>query len=74
MSNATGFTFEIISTEGRVRFLLRCTQADRNSLEAHIYSFYPTAEIFEVEDYTKEVPLVLPNRDWDVWGSTFIFG
>lgn len=66
------FTFEIISTEGRVRFLLRCTQADRNSLEAHIYSFYPTAEIFEVEDYTKEVPLVLPNRDWDVWGSTFI--
>ncbi|HHX58170.1 MAG TPA: hypothetical protein GX706_00145 [Candidatus Moranbacteria bacterium] len=65
------FTFEIVSTEGKVRFLLHCTEADRNTLESHIYSFYPTAEIFEVEDYTKEVPLVLPNRDWDVWGSTF---
>ncbi len=63
------FTFEIASNEGKVHFYVRCPKASRNMVESQIYAQYPTAEIFEVEDYTKKVPKKLPNKEWDVWGS-----
>lgn len=64
------FSFEIVSTEGTIHFYARCPKAARNNMEAQIYAQYPDAEIFEVEDYTNEVPRNLPNKQWDVWGST----
>jgi hypothetical protein len=64
------YSLEIASLEGSVHFYIRCGQKVRNAVEAQIYAFYPDAEIFEVEDYTRRVPKYLPNADWDVWGVT----
>lgn len=64
------YSFEIVSLGGKVHFFVRCPKAARDNVEAQIYAQYPDAEIFEVDDYTKKIPKLLPNKDWDVWGST----
>ena len=64
------YTFEIASLEGTVRFFVRCPVAARNNVEAQIYAHYPDAEIFEADDYTLKVPRNLPNKNWDLWGSS----
>jgi hypothetical protein len=64
------FSFEIVSTEGAIHFYVRCPKVARNNVEAQIYAQYPEAEIFETEDYVTKVPMNLPNKEWDVWGST----
>jgi len=64
------FTFEIANNgDGKVHFYFRCPEVARDLVEALVYAQYPAAEIFEAEDYTKNVPVNLPNRDWDVWGT-----
>ncbi|MEA2006578.1 MAG: hypothetical protein U9O20_00240 [Patescibacteria group bacterium] len=65
------FAFEIVSTEGAVHFYANCPKVARNNMESQIYAQYPDAEIFEVEDYTKNVPKNLPNKHWDLWGTVF---
>ncbi len=65
------FTLEIVSIEGVPHFLLRVPQKQRGLFEQHIYSQYPEAEIFEVEDYTKKVPQNIPNDRWEVWGTDY---
>jgi hypothetical protein len=64
------FSFEIASLEGDIHFYVLCPSVMRNPVEAHIYAQYPDAEIFKVEDYTKNFPKNLPNKDWDIWGSS----
>ncbi len=66
------FSLEIISTEGRVHFCIRLPRKNRSLFEAAIYSQYPEAEVTEVEDYTKQVPQDIPNKDWDLWGTNYI--
>lgn len=63
------FGVELVGEEGKVHFFIRSLRKHRNMVEAHIYSMYPEAEIVEVEDYTKKFPRVIPNRDWDLWGT-----
>ena len=63
------FSFEIVSTEGRVHFYIRCPLASRDNVESQIYAQYPDAEIYEVEDYTNKIPMNIPNPEWDLWGS-----
>ena len=62
-------SFEIASIEGEVHFYVRALEAHRQSVESAIYSHYPDAEISLVEDYTKNVPQNVPNKDWDIYGS-----
>lgn len=65
------FSFEIVSIEGYVQFIIWTEKNFRNLIEAAIYAQYPDAEITEVEDYTKVVPSTFPNKEWDVWGADF---
>ncbi|GAI05357.1 unnamed protein product, partial [marine sediment metagenome] len=65
-------SLEIVSIGGEVHFYIRAFKMFRNVIESNIYSQYPEAEIFEVEDYTKLVPQDIPNKDWDLWGTSFI--
>ena len=44
------FSFEIISVEGYIQFLVWTEVAFRDLVEASIYAQYPEAEIVEVED------------------------
>lgn len=66
------FSFELVSLGGEVHFYIRVQKRLLNLLESQIYAQYPGAEISEVEDYMKNFPRVVPNRDWDLWGSDIV--
>jgi len=66
------FSFELVGLGGEVHFYIRVQKKLRNLVESQIYAQYPGAEIMEVEDYTKNFPRVVPNRDWNLWGSDLI--
>jgi len=63
---------EIVSLGGETHFYIRTPEVFRNIIESNIYSQYPEAEISLAEDYTKNVPRNIPNKDWDIWGCDFI--
>ena len=65
------FSFEIISIEGYIQFLVRTEEKFRDLIEASVYAQYPDAEITEVEDYVKSVPDSFPNKDYDIWATEF---
>lgn len=62
-------SLEIVSIDGTIHFFIRTPEQFRGIVESNIYSQYPEAEIFEVPDYTKNVPQDIPNKDWEVWGT-----
>ena len=52
------FSCELVSIEGEVRFYIWCSQVKfKNLVEAQLYAQYPNIEIYEAEDYTKNIPL-----------------
>jgi len=65
------YGMEIACIDGQVHFFLRFPKANRDSVEAAIYAQYPDAEISEAEDYTKKIPQDIPNKEWDLWGSSY---
>lgn len=65
------FSFEIVSIEGYIQFLIRTEEIFRDLVEAAIYAQYPEAEIIEVEDYTTELPIKFPDETYDIWASDF---
>ena len=65
------FSFEIISTEGYIQFLVRTQTRFRDMIEAGIYAQYPDAEMAEVEDYTQFFPTQFPDETYDMWGGEF---
>ncbi|PJA46396.1 hypothetical protein CO174_00065 [Candidatus Uhrbacteria bacterium CG_4_9_14_3_um_filter_50_9] len=66
------FSFEIISTQGYISFLIRTQTRFRDVVEAGIYAHYPEAEIAEVEDYAQEIPSEFPNDTHEMWGAELI--
>jgi hypothetical protein len=67
------FSLEMTGTEGSVHFYIRTLVNYRNLIEAHFYAQYPNVEIVEVPDYTTAIPVTVPNKDWDIWGTEFEF-
>jgi len=65
------FSFEIISIEGYIQFLVRTEIEFRDLVEAAIYAQYAEAEITEVEDYVDSVPDHFPNEEYDAVGAEF---
>ena len=65
------FSFEIISIEGYIQFLVRTEAALRDLVEASIYAQYPEAEITEVEDYVDTLPSKFPNQTHEIWAADF---
>lgn len=67
------FSFEIVSLEGYVQFLVRTPKHFRDLVEAAIYAQYPEAEIIEVDDYVSAYSdIKFPNEKYDLWGTEFI--
>jgi len=62
-------SFEIVGSAGETHFYLRLPQQFRHLMEAAIYAQYPEAEIKEVDDYVKQMPRVLPNKLFEVFGN-----
>jgi hypothetical protein len=67
------FMLEMVGKEGEVHFYIRTERSYRNLIEAQIYAQYPEAQVKEVEDYVKDFPKVVPNKEWDLWGSDMEF-
>lgn len=65
------FSFEIISIEGYIQFLIRTEESLRDLVEAAMYAQYPEVDITEVEDYVDFVPSQYPNDTHDMWGADF---
>ena len=65
------YSFEIASIDGEPHFFIRIPESNRETIEATIYSQYPEAEISVVEDYSKNIPQDIPNKDWDLWGADY---
>jgi len=64
-------SFEIAGLGGEAHFFIRTPDFYRNTVESHIYSQFPEAEIAKVPDYTDFVPEDIPNEEWDMWGCDF---
>jgi len=67
-------SFELVGDPSGVYFLIRVNQDFRNLIESAIYAEYPEAEIEEVADYIDELPAVLPNRKFTLFGIDFVLG
>lgn len=67
-----GFSFEIVSIDGFIQFLIRTPVQFRHLVETAVYSQYPDAEIYEVEDYVGVAPDHYPDDEYDIWGAEFI--
>ncbi|MSU75069.1 MAG: hypothetical protein EXS55_00940 [Candidatus Magasanikbacteria bacterium] len=65
------FSFEIVSIEGYIQFLVRTEVEYRDLIEAAIYAQYTEAEITEVEDYIDAIPSRYPNAEYDMIGVEF---
>ena len=50
------FSLEIVSFEGSVRFFIHTRRSNRATVEAQLYSQYPTIEIHEIPDYMPLIP------------------
>ncbi len=61
-------SFEIISIDGYIQFLVRVTTKWKDLIESAVYSQYPDAEIAEVEDYVHGVPKKYPDEEYDMFG------
>lgn len=67
------FSLELVSLGGTVHFYIYTQDRFKNAIESQIYSQYPTAEIYEVDDYTQFVPYGATGSTWSIWGLEFQF-
>ncbi len=66
------FSFEIVSIEGYIQFLIRTLDKYQDVIEAAVYAQYPEAEITEVEDYTEGIPDKYPSDTHKMWAADFV--
>lgn len=80
------FSFELISIDGYIKFLIRTPSHFRDFVESAVYAQYPDAEITEISDYVdydseltdqegKPIPfkdLTFPNPIYKLWGTEFV--
>lgn len=63
------YSFEIVSEEGYIQFIIRTQKNYRDVIEAGIYAQYPDAEISEIDDYALKLPSKYPDEQYDMWGA-----
>ncbi len=66
------FSIEILGHGGEIHFYIRTEAKYRNLVESHLYAQYPQVEIFEANDYTKNIPSGVPTKELDAWGTELI--
>ena len=66
------FSLEVIGDETGIHFYIWTMEFFKRMFEAQIYAQYPSSEVRVVEDYTKSLPAVLPDKDWNLWGTEFV--
>ena len=67
------FSYEIVSIEGYIQFIIHTPEKFKNFIETSIYAYYPDSEINEVSDYTAGMPDKFPDEEYDMFGSEIKF-
>ncbi|MCX6716283.1 MAG: hypothetical protein NT077_04735 [Candidatus Taylorbacteria bacterium] len=65
------YSLEIISVEGNVKFLIWTEDQRKNNLKSALYSQYPGIEIYEIDDYAKNIQY--DPKVWKLWAAEFKF-
>ncbi len=65
-------SFELVGDSSGVHFYIRIDKGARNLIESAIYAQYPNSEIEVVDDYVDDLPEVLPNDNYDLFGTEFV--
>ena len=73
LTGGSWFSFEIASIAGKIHFYLRIPSGAKKMAEDLIYSHYPDIEIYEADDYTKNIPQSIPNDEYDLYGEDYIY-
>ncbi len=68
------YSIEMVGIAGGIYFYIRTSENHRNLVESAIYAQYPDAEISEVDDYVSNLPSIIPNKTYDLWGTDLILG
>ena len=63
---------EMISTEGDIHFYLRIPEGMQKLVESAVWAHYPSAELELAKDYTKQIPQDIPNKEWELWGTSYV--
>lgn len=67
-------TLEMTSTEGRIRFFMRCPSRMAGLLETQVYAQYPQAKVRPIadeDDYVWKVGDIRKDSAWNCWGCEF---
>ncbi len=67
-----GVSLDIVSTEGKTHFYARAEVGDLDLVKTSLYAQFPNAELTPAEDYAKQLPADIPNKDWDLWASSYM--
>jgi len=62
-------SFEIVSIGGQIHFYMRILKDQKKFVESIFQTHYPEVEIFQVDDYTQNVPQDIPNGTFDLYGE-----
>jgi hypothetical protein len=65
------FSLELVGDEQGSHIFVRTPKSFQALVEANFYAQYPDIEIRQVPDYVDNIPKVVPNKDWDLWGTDF---
>ena len=65
-------SFEMTGDIDGVHFYVRTPKKHKNLVETAFFSQYPAVELDEAEDYTKSLPSILPNAEYEVFGTDII--
>ncbi len=65
-------SFEMASVAGEVHFYARILRGMLRFFESTIHAHYPDIEIFEAEDYTKNMAKDVPNDKYDMYAEDYI--
>ena len=66
------FSFELVSKEGYIQYIIRTPKIFRDLVEASIFAQYPEADITEIEDYTAEfTPESFKDKGYELFGAQF---
>ena len=67
------FSLELVGDQGKAHFYIRTQKKYKKNIEAQVYAQYPNAKVLECSDYTQNFPKIVPNKNWDLWGTDFEF-
>ena len=64
-------SLEIASINGGIHFFVRTPDMYKSLVVSQFLAQYADADIEEVEDYTLNLPAIIPNDKYDLWGTEF---